>query len=385
MCSRPLLTRSEYLPFRKTREVYAAFTEWGRYMEELFQEKKAAVLKGEEGESLDLMTSLVKGAGITRDSIPGGNHPSQTLTDQEILGNTFVFLLAGHESTSNSIHFSLILLALNVAAQRQLQHDVDEIFQDRPVKEANYDDVVPKLFGSMAGAVLNEELRLFAPVTGVPKCTPKDSPQALEIAGKTCTVPGDCYVMLVTPAVHSNPNQWPAGPPSNPNKPAHPISNLDNDLEEFKPERWILDSNAKQTATMPDQIADAEASELGINTAADTSAALYRPPRGAYIPFSEGHRSCVGRRFAQVEVLAALAFIFSQYSVELAVDAYASDEQIEKMAEPAKFEVWGKARDEVQRKLNEETSMALTLQLRKSPVGLRFVQRGKERFDFNIK
>ena len=354
-------------------------------MDELFQEKKAAVLKGEEGESLDLMTSLVKGAGITRDSSLGGNPPPQTLTDREILGNTFVFLLAGHESTSNSIHFSLILLALDIAAQRHLQNDIDEIFQGHPVKEADYDDVVPKLFGSMAGAVLNEELRLFAPVTGVPKSTPKDSPQILEVAGKTCTVPADCYVNLVTPAVHRNPNHWPAGPPSNPHKPADPLSDLDNDLEEFKPERWILDSNAKQTATMPDQVADAEASELGINTAADTSAALYRPPRGAYIPFSEGHRSCVGRRFAQVEVLAALALIFSQYSVELAVDAYASDEQIEMMDEQAKFEVWGKARDEVNRKLNEETAMLLTLQLRKSPVELRFVQRGKERFNFHVK
>ena len=385
MYSRPLLTRSEHLPFQKTKEVYTAFVEWGRYMEELFQEKKAAVLKGEEGESLDLMTSLVKGAGITKDSSSGGTLPPQILTDQEILGNTFIFLLAGHETTSNSIHFSLILLALDIAVQRRLQNDIDEIFRGRPVKEAHYDDVVPKLFGSMAGAVLNEELRVFAPVTGVPKCTPKDSPQSLEVAGKTCTVPADCYVVFVTPAVHRNPNQWPAGPPSNPNKPAHPLSNLDNDLEEFKPDRWILDSDAKQTATMPDQVADAEASELGINTAADTSAALYRPPRGAYIPFSEGHRSCVGRRFAQVEVIAVLALIFSQYSVELAVDAYASDEQIEKMDEQAKFEVWGKARDEVNRKLTEEMSMQLSLQLRKSPVGLRFVQRGKERFDFGAK
>ena len=354
-------------------------------MDELFQEKKAAVLKGEEGESLDLMTSLVKGAGITRDSSPGGNPPPQILTDQEILGNTFIFLLAGHETTSNSIHFSLILLALDRAAQRHLQNDLDEIFQGRPVKEANYDDVIPKLFSSMAGAVLNEELRVLTPVTGIPKSTPKDRPQTLEVVGKTCTVPAHCYIVFVTPAVHRNPNQWPAGPPSNPNKSVHPLAKLDNDLGEFKPERWILDSKAKEAATMPDQVADAEASELGINTAADTSDALYRPRRGAYIPFSEGHRSCVGRRFAQVEVLAVLALIFSQYSVELAVDAYASDEEIEKMDKQAKFEVWGKARDEVNRKLNEETTMLLSLQLRKSPVGLRFVQRGKERFDFNAK
>ena len=108
-----------------------------------------------------------------------------------------------------------------------------------------------------------------------------------------------------------------------------------------------------------------------------------RPPRGAYIPFSEGHRSCIGRRFAQIEILAALALIFSQYSVELAVDEYASDEEVQKMDEQAKMKVWNKARDEVNRKMNEDIAAIITLQLRKGAIGIRLVQRGKERFDFN--
>lgn len=354
-------------------------------MDDMLQQKKVAILKGEEGESLDLMTALLKGAGITQQSSLGGKPPVQALTDQEILGNTFIYLLAGHETTSNSIHFCLVLLGMNIAAQRHLQADLDEIFQGRPVSEFKYEHVIPKLFASMAGAVLNEELRLLAPVIGVPKSTPKDSPQTLEVTGKTCTVPADCYILLMTAAIHRNPSQWPTGPPSNSNKPTHPLSNLDNDLEEFKPERWILGSNAKHTATMPDQIMDVEASELGVNTAADTSEGLYRPRKGAYIPFSEGYRSCLGRRFAQVEILALLAFIFSQYSVELAVDAYASDEEVDKMDEQAKFEIWDTARAEVNRQMNEDMGTVITLQLRKGAIGLRLVQRGKERFGFNVK
>ena len=352
-------------------------------MNEMFQQKKTAVLKGEEGESLDLMIALVKGAGITKQSSLGGKPPVQTLTDQEILGNAFIFLLAGHETTANSIHFCLVLLAMNIAAQRHLQADLDEIFQGRTINESNYEEVIPKLFASMAGAALNEELRLLAPVVGVPKCTPKDSPQTLEIAGKQCTVPANCLITLMTSAIHRNPKLWPNGPPSDPNKPIHPLSNLDNDLEEFKPERWILDSNAKHNASMPGQTTDTEASELGINTAADTSAALYRPQKGAYIPFSEGYRSCLGRRFAQVEIFAVLAVIFSQYSVELAVDAYASDTQVENMDEQAKFWVWDKARDEIHRKMNEDMGSIITLQLRKGAIGVRFVKRGKEIFNFN--
>ena len=353
-------------------------------MNEIFQQRKAAVLKGEEG-AMDLMTALVKGAGITKESSTGGKPSVQSLTDEEILGNSFVFILAGHETTANSVHFCLVLLAMNIAAQRRLQADLDEIFQGRPVSEAEYEEIIPKLFGGMAGAVLNEELRLLAPVVALPKSTMKDSPQTLEIGGRICTVPADCYIAIITSAAHRNPNQWPTGPPADSDKPTHPLSNLDNDLEEFKPERWILDPNAKHTAKMPDQDTDEEASSLGINTAADTSAALYRPRKGAYIPFSEGHRSCIGRRFAQVEVLAVLALIFSHYSVELAVDAYASDKEVEMMDDHAKFEVWSRARDEVNRQMNADMFTVVTLQLRKGAIKLRFVKRGKERFDFHAK
>ena len=243
-------------------------------MNEIFQRKKAEVLKGEEGDSMDLMTALVKGAGITKKSSPGEKAPAQTLTDQEIIGNAFVFLLAGHETTANSIHFCLVLLAMNIAAQRHLQADLDEIFHGRPINEADYDKIIPKLFGSMAGAVLNEELRLLAPVIGVPKSTMKDSPQPLGIDGKLCTVPADCYISLMTPAVHRNPNVWPTGPPADPKSPPPPLSNLDHPRAEFKPQTWILDPGAKNNASIPAQDADVEASDLGINTAADTSPAL---------------------------------------------------------------------------------------------------------------
>ena len=363
--------------------MYTAFVEWGKYMNEMFQAKKAAVLKGKEGDELDLMIALLKGAGITRENAAKGSKAeAQLLADREILGNAFVFILAGHETTANSIHFCLVLLAMHVKSQRHLQADIDNVTQGRPVSQWNYDDMVPKLFGSMAGAVLNEELRLLAPVAGVPNSTLKGSPQSLTVNGKDCTVPENTYISLVTPAIHRNPNHWPTGPPTDPLNPVHPFSNVDNDLEEFKPERWLLDSNAQTSIGMPGQDEDAEASKLGINTAADTSAALYRPPKGAYIPFSEGYRSCIGRRFAQVEILAMLALIFSRYSVELAVDQYATDEEVEVMSDTEKRQVWEKARDRANRKMRLDMASIITLQLRRGTIGIRLVKRGTERFDW---
>lgn len=272
-------------------------------------------------------------------------------------------------------------LALNMASQRHLQSDLDRIFQGRPVSQWKYDEYVPKLFGSMAGAVMNETLRLYPPVAGIPKRTAKNSPQPLKVDGKECTVPENTYITLVTIAAHRNPSQWPCGPPSDPAYPLHPLSNVDNDLEEFKPERWLIDENAKTNVNVSDQDRDKEATNLGDNTAADTSAALYRPPKGAYIPFSEGYRSCIGRRFAQVEILAVLALIFSQYSVELAVDAYASDEEVDRIDERERREVWGKARREVERQLKDDLFSVITLQLRAGFMGVRLVKRGTERFN----
>ena len=51
------------------------------------------------------------------------------------------------------------------SSQKRLQEDLDAILGDRPITEWDYDNDVPKLFGSMCGAVMNEELRLIPPVS----------------------------------------------------------------------------------------------------------------------------------------------------------------------------------------------------------------------------
>ena len=94
------------------------------------------------------MTTMIKGANLTSDPA------TQTLTDGEMMGNAFVYLMAGHETTANSIHFCLVCLALHVASQRRLQRDIDSIFHGTPPQSWDYDRDFPKLMNSMAGAVL---------------------------------------------------------------------------------------------------------------------------------------------------------------------------------------------------------------------------------------
>lgn len=44
---------------------------------------------------------------------------------------------------------------------------------------------------------------------------------------------------------------------------------------------------------------------------------IHKPVRGSYIPFSDGFRACVGKKFAQVEFVVAVAIIFREYRVML--------------------------------------------------------------------
>jgi len=358
-------------PSALMRESCEAYDEWGKYMKEIVAAKKTAIRSGRESPTVDIIGQLVKGQ---QQDTHGKTQGLAALTDSEVMGNLFVFMLAGHETSANSIHFSLLLLAIHPSTQKKVQEELDEIFQGRPISEWDYDRDLPLLFSGMLGAVLNEELRLIAPVITVPK-TVSSKPQPLTINGREVTIPPNIMVRLCIHSVHRNPKFWPHGPPKDPNKPYFPPGNPDNDLEEFKPERWLRSHNADTVTPQCSQTPSCSPSPTtpSVN-------GLYTPPKGAYIPFSDGHRACLGRRFAQVEILAALALILSQYSVELAVDEWATDEAVENMTEGEKADVWRKARDKADWTWQNKMGCVITLQLRGASVPLRVVKRGGERF-----
>lgn len=373
------------VPLKTFQKANEAYSEWGNYMKEAVAARKKSLEEGvDSSDQMDIITQLVKNQLNTE------TNKDAALTDSEILGNMFVLILAGHETAANSIHFSLLLLALFPKSQRAVQKDLDRIFQGRPTSEWDYDRDLPALFGGMVGAVLAEELRLLPPVLGIPKSTWGVGDQQLTVEGKSCTVPSGTYISLDTSNVQRNPKYWPTGKPTFPGgKPVHPLANLDNDLEEFRPERWLLDEDGGvQTTTShgnKEMLSEAVTGDgLGVNEAADTSDRLYRPPRGAYIPFSEGYRACLGRRFAQVEVLAVLAVILQNYSVELAVDRWATDEEVIAMHEDARVEVWQKAAQRARDLMLNGLSVIISLQMRAGTVPLRFIPRGKEKFPDDV-
>jgi len=85
---KPLL---DNLPFATIRDSRVAYYEFGRYMRDLLEREKAL---GEKSTGQNLLAALVKYSADSDDAKGG-----RILTDDEIIGNTFLFLIAGHETT----------------------------------------------------------------------------------------------------------------------------------------------------------------------------------------------------------------------------------------------------------------------------------------------
>lgn len=350
-------------------------------MNELFAQKIDEAREGKHIEGMDIMGALVKsvyGADRTNGRKPSpsraekGEFGKPALTDTEILGNAFVMIVAGHETTASSLHFSLVELAMHPSSQKLVQKEVETIFGDSAPETWDYEASINSLLGGIIGAVLNEELRLMPPVVTIPKSVPKSQDQSIVVEGRKITLPAGAYIALNVVGVQRNPKYWPTQ--------SSRITNKDHDLDEFRPDRWLSHVNVDSTKTVDTTPADSDNEEdLGGFTGIDSHAQLFRPVRGSYIPFSDGARSCLGRRLAQVKVVAVLATIFQKYSIELAVDDWATDEEVAAMTTAQRKVVYQTAKDKARETLRGATSI-LTLGLHPGFVPMRIVRKGEERF-----
>lgn len=59
------------------------------------------------------------------------------MTEDEIVGQSFIFLLAGYETSSNTLAFACYLLALHPECQKKLQEEVDEFFSRHVSQDLN--------------------------------------------------------------------------------------------------------------------------------------------------------------------------------------------------------------------------------------------------------
>lgn len=84
----------------------------------------------------DLVSSMVKG---------GKQGTSSALSEKEVVGNIFVFVLAGHETTATTLQTALILLAENPELQQEIQDEINIIWaSEKEAEDLDYSDY-PKM------------------------------------------------------------------------------------------------------------------------------------------------------------------------------------------------------------------------------------------------
>lgn len=326
-------------------------------------------------EGMDIMGQLVqsKYSSTTKEKPAPTSSSSSILSDASIIGNAFIMIVAGHETTANTLHFALLELANNPATQRRLQKDIDALF-GRATDPAtwDYDKLVAPMLASHIGATVNETLRLVPPVTGIPKVVTPDAAQTITVAGRAHVLPPGLACHLLAVSAHRNPRWWPSRPSERTGK--------RTDLDDFLPERWYRPSPGEEKEGAAEAGEGGVSEDYGGFQGSDVSASLYRPVRGSYLPFSDGPRSCLGRRIAMVEMGAVLAVIFQRYSIELAVDEWAGDAEVEGMGSEERREVYRLAQAKSRETIRQANSV-LTLKLHGGRyVPVRFVKRGGERF-----
>jgi cytochrome P450 len=179
------------------------------------------------------------------DMLLAAGQGDEPFTRQEIHDEVMTLVLAGHETTANTLAWALILLSRYPSARDRLVAEVDEVVGDRDPGANDMDALV------WTQAVVSETMRLYPPAWTVERDAATDD----NIAGIAVSA-GD--TVAISPyLLHRNAEFWP-----NP--------------EGFDPRRFLPDHPATR-------------------------------PRYAFLPFGGGRRICVGAGLAQLEATLGLA------------------------------------------------------------------------------
>lgn len=175
------------------------------------------------------------------------------LSEVEARSNVLTFIAAGHETTANSLTWSLLLLSQSPT------------WRDRLHAEA-----IRELDGSAEGlaerltqtrAVIEESNRLYPPITAISRAA--GGPD--ELAGYA--IKRSTMIVIAPYVVHRHRRLW-------------------SEPERFDPARFL--DGARETI-----------------------------PRFAYIPFGAGPRTCIGAAFAMQEASIVLATLLRHFRMEL--------------------------------------------------------------------
>jgi cytochrome P450 len=201
-----------------------------------------------------------RGGDILSLLLDAEDEDGHTLSDGQIRDEVMTLLFAGHDTATSTISFMFYELARHPEIVDRLLAEQDrELAGGRPTPSQLLSGELTEL-----ERVLDETLRKYPPAW----IGPRRSIEPFEFEGQT--VPGSAFVNYCSWASHHLPDVF-------------------ADPEEFRPERF----------------------------APEARAAL---PKGAYVPFGGGSRTCIGMRFGQLEVRTIATLILSRCTLSLPGD-----------------------------------------------------------------
>jgi cytochrome P450/NADPH-cytochrome P450 reductase len=186
----------------------------------------------------------------TRDRLTGNKLPDDNIRDQLL-----TLLIAGHETTSGALSYTLYYIARHPEVERQLIAEVDRVLGRDYGYVPTFEDIERLEY---TGRVLKESLRLRPTAPAFARKVARDT----VVAGKY-PVRAEGVILVPLMELHTNPRVW-------------------NEPQRFDPDRWL-----------PDAVA------------------AHHPH--AYHPFGAGMRSCIGFQFALIEAKLVLAKLYQRY------------------------------------------------------------------------
>jgi cytochrome P450 len=233
------------LPTPQRHRLREARRELHAVVDTIIQQRRAS---GEERG--DLLAMLIE----ARDAETGTG-----MSDQQLRDEVLTLLLAGHETTANTLSWTLFLLAQHPDTAANLQSEYRHVLRGRLPQM----DDLPQL--PLTRMVIEESMRLYPPAWAVGR----HALEADEIGGHT--IPKGAYVLVFQYVTHRHPDFW-------------------EQPDAFDPERF----------------------------AAERSTGRHR---FAYFPFGGGPRLCIGNQFALIEAQLILATILSRHQLLLSPKA----------------------------------------------------------------
>ena len=178
------------------------------------------------------------------------------LSDREVRDQAMTLLFAGHDTTTSTVTFLMYELARH-------PHELELLLAEQDAELGGRHATPTDLTGSTLPRLemaLEETLRLYPPAW----IGPRRSVAEFEFNGHT--VPAGVPINYSSWASHHLPDVWP-------------------EPEAFRPERFAPEAKALI-------------------------------PKGAYVPFGSGSRTCIGMRFGQMEVRAIVTEILRSFRLE---------------------------------------------------------------------